>query len=163
MNHQWTVVLTKKKGWKKTISIFYGMHCVSRGRDNLAQSVCQRAFRLLAIWCLRPWVRILHSAEEDNVSTFDSNIVCLFQSIKINNIKYNKSKLNKTMCIFYGMYCVCSNGSIRSQRSLSLTWSPFDASPITKLFTILDSRARHPWAIILEPYHLATSLQVVWN
>ena len=76
----------------------------------------------------------------------------------------NKTKLNKTICISYGMYCVCSNGSIRSQRSLLLTWSPFDASPITKLFMILVSRARRPatihWATILEPYHLATSLQV---
>ena len=136
-------------------------------RSSIAQSVCHRAFRLLAIWCLRSWVRILHSAEEDNVSPFDSNIVCLSQSIDINNNKYNKTKLNKTICIFYGMYCICSNGSIRSQRSLLLTWSPSYASPITKLFMILVSRARRPatipWAIILEPYHLATSLQVVWN
>ena len=76
----------------------------------------------------------------------------------------NKTKLNKTICISYGMYCVCSNGFIRSQRSLLLTWSPFDASPITILFMILVSRARrpatNPWAIFLEPYHLATSLQV---
>ena len=76
----------------------------------------------------------------------------------------NNTKLSKTICISYRMYCVCSNGSIRSQRSLLLTWSPFDASPTTKLFIILVSRARRPatihWAIILEPYHLATSLQV---
>ena len=78
--------------------------------SSIAQSVCQRAFRLLAIWCLRPWVRILHSAEEDNVSPFDSNIVCLCQSIDICNNKYNKTKLNKTICIFYGIYYVCSNG-----------------------------------------------------
>ena len=70
--------------------------------SSIAQSICQRAFRLLAIWCLRPWVRILHSAEEDNVSPFDSNIVCLCQSIDINNNKYNKRKLNKTICIFMG-------------------------------------------------------------
>ena len=49
----------------------------------------QRAFSLLAIWCLRPWwVRILHSAEEDNLSPFDSNIACLCQSIEINNDKH---------------------------------------------------------------------------
>ena len=78
--------------------------------SSIAQSVCQQAFSLLAIWCLRPWVRILHSAEEDKVSPFDSNIVCLCQSIEINN-KYNKTKLNKTICIFYGMYCVCSMAS----------------------------------------------------
>ena len=130
--------------------------------SSIAQSVCQRAFSLLPIWC-----RILHSAEEDELSPFDSNIVCLCQSTEINNNKYNKTKLNKTICIFYGMYCACSNGSIRSQRSLLLTWSLFDASPITRLFMILVSRARRPatipWAIILEPYRLATSLQIVWN
>ena len=54
----------------------------------IAQSVCQRAFSLLAIWCLRPWwVRILLSAEEDILSPFDSNIACLCQSIEIS---YNK-------------------------------------------------------------------------
>ena len=31
---------------------------------------------------------ILHSAEEDNLSPFDSNIACLCQSIEINNNKY---------------------------------------------------------------------------
>ena len=31
------------------------------------------------------WVRILHSAEEDNLSPFDSKIACLCQSIEINN------------------------------------------------------------------------------
>ena len=79
----------------------------------------------------------------------------------------NKTKLNKPICISYRMYCVCSNGPIKSQRSLLLTCSPFDASPVIKLFMILVSRACRPatipWAIILEPYHLATSLQVVWN
>ena len=34
------------------------------------------------------WVPILHSAEEDNLSPFDSKIACLCQSIKINNNKY---------------------------------------------------------------------------
>ena len=38
-------------------------------------------FSLLAILCLRPWVRILHSAGDDD---FDSKIACLYQSITIN-------------------------------------------------------------------------------
>ena len=42
------------------------------------------------------WVRILHSAEEDNVSPFDSKIACLCQSIEINNNKY-------------AIYCVLCN------------------------------------------------------
>ena len=37
---------------------------------SIAQSVCQQAFSLLANRCLRPWVRILHSAEEVNLSSF---------------------------------------------------------------------------------------------
>ena len=45
--------------------------------------------------------------------------------------------------------------------------SPFDASPLPKLFMIIVSRARRSatiaWATILEPYHLVTSLQAVWN
>ena len=36
--------------------------------SSIAQSVCQRAFSLLAIWCLGPRVQILHSAEEHNLS-----------------------------------------------------------------------------------------------
>ena len=49
---------------------------------------------------------------------------------------YNKAKLNKTICVFYWMYCVCANGSIRSQWSFLLTWSPFGAIPLTKAFMI---------------------------
>ena len=57
--------------------------------SSIAQSVCQWAISLLAIWCLRPWwVRILLSAEEDNLSPFDSNVACLCQSIEINNNKH---------------------------------------------------------------------------
>ena len=46
---------------------------------------------------LRPWVRILPSAEEDNLSPFDSNIACLCQSIEINNNKhvYRQSQVRK--------------------------------------------------------------------
>ena len=56
--------------------------------SSIAQSVCQRAFSLLANRCLGSRVRILLSAEEDNLSPFDSKIACLCQSIKINNNKY---------------------------------------------------------------------------
>ena len=51
----------------------------------LDNSVCQWAFSLLVIWCLRPWVQILHSAVENNLSPFDLNIACLCQSIEIIN------------------------------------------------------------------------------
>ena len=90
--------------------------------SSIAQSVCQRAFSLLAIWCLRPWwVRILHSAVEDNLSPFDSNIACLCQSIDINNMY---------LCMYVCMYvcvhvcvCVCSQFSYEQQRSTSV-WKP---------------------------------------
>ena len=53
----------------------------SKGRDiefkflawpSIAQLMCQRAFSLLQIRFQRPGVRILHSAEEDNLSPFHS-------------------------------------------------------------------------------------------
>ena len=56
--------------------------------SSIAQSVCQRAFSLLPIWCLRPRVQILPSAEEHNLSPFDLYNSCLCQSIEINNNKY---------------------------------------------------------------------------
>ena len=56
--------------------------------SSVTQSVCQRAFSLLANWCLGSRVQILHSAEEHNLSPFDLNIACLCQSIEINNNKY---------------------------------------------------------------------------
>ena len=56
--------------------------------SSIAQSACQQAFSLLVNRYLRPWVRILPSAEGDNLSPFDSNIACLCQSIEINNNKH---------------------------------------------------------------------------
>ena len=65
--------------------------------SSIVQSVCQQAFSLLANRCLRSWVRIRHSAEEDNLSPFDSNIACLCQNIAINNNKhvYHQSQVRK--------------------------------------------------------------------
>ena len=64
---------------------------------SIAQLVCQKAFSVLANRCLRPCVRILHSAEEDDLSPFDSNIAFLCQSIEINNNKhdYRQSQVRK--------------------------------------------------------------------
>ena len=79
-------------GWAEC-SLIIGTGCrvlVFLAWSSIAQSVCQRAFSLLAIWCLRPRVQILHSAEEDNLSPFDLNIACLCQSIEINNNKYHE-------------------------------------------------------------------------
>ena len=61
----------------------------------IAQSVCQRAFSLLAIWCLGSRVQILLSAEEHNMSPFDLNIACLCQSIENNN---------KYVCMYVCIY-----------------------------------------------------------
>ena len=67
--------------------------------SSIAQSVCQQAFSLLAIWCLGPRVQILHSAEEHKLSPFDLNIACLCQSIEINNNKYvyRQSQVRKSI------------------------------------------------------------------
>ena len=62
----------------------------------VAQSVCQRAFSLLANWCLGSRVQILLSAEEHNLSPFDLNIACLCQSIEIN--------INKHVYIYIYIY-----------------------------------------------------------
>ena len=72
-----------------SLIILTGCRVQVLARSSIAQSVCQWAFSLLAIRCLRPWVRILHWAEEDNLSPFDSNIACLCQSIEINNNKHS--------------------------------------------------------------------------
>ena len=65
-----------------------GLSSSSFSLSSVTQSVCQRAFILLAIWCLGSRVQILHSAEEHNLSPFDLNIACLCQSIETNNNKY---------------------------------------------------------------------------
>ena len=59
-----------------------------------AQLVCQLAFSLLEIWCQQPWIWVLHSAEEDNLSSSNSKSTCLFQSIKINNNKQTNSYIH---------------------------------------------------------------------
>ena len=88
--------------------------------SSIAQSVCQWAFSLLAIWCLRP------SAEEDNLSPFDSNIACLCQSIEINNNKHVCMKL--TPCAFQAG-CQLSSAAtgtsleLRFFGAISVAWS----------------------------------------
>ena len=83
----------------KVISCYVGQ-VISRFycRSSLScNAPISEAFSLLANRCLRPWVRILHSAEEDNLSPSDSNIACLCQSIEINNNKhvYRQSQVRK--------------------------------------------------------------------
>ena len=65
--------------------------------SSIAQSVYQRAFSLLAIWCLGSRVQILLSADEHNLSPFDLNIACLCQSIEINNNKYELIAIPQAM------------------------------------------------------------------
>ena len=72
-----------------------------------------------------PWVRILHSAEENKMSPFDSTIACLCQSIEINNNKHvyrqiqvrmpNGSGVERTegsLIIGTGCMCVYSHGYV---------------------------------------------------
>ena len=101
--------------------------------SSIAQSVCQWAFSLLAIWCLRPWwVRILLSAEEDNLSPFDSNIACLCQSIEINN--------NKHVCMYVRMYVEFK----------FLAWSSIAQYVCQQAFSLLANMCLRPWVRILH-------------
>ena len=87
-----------------------------------------RAFSLLASWCLRPWwVRILPSAEEDNLSPFDSNIACLCQSIEINNNKYGH--VIPYLC-WDKSYSTLVKGA-QATTDVSLIWKKNHATPIT--------------------------------
>ena len=98
------IIMSMMNGWMETC--IWLNACWSYGRavefkflawSSIAQSVCQQAFGLLVNRYLRPWVRILPSAEEDNLSPLDSNIACLCQSIEINNNKhvYRQSQVRK--------------------------------------------------------------------
>ena len=54
------------------------------------------------------WVRILHSAEEDNLSPLDPKIACLCQSIEINNkYVYRQSQVRNMYACMYVCMCVC--------------------------------------------------------
>ena len=66
-----------------------------------------------------PWVRILHSAEEDNLSPFDSKIACLCQSIEINNNKYvlENSKRSSPLLVTTGT-AVASDKFVRVRLTL---------------------------------------------
>ena len=126
---------------KTIINILWETGCRVQvfGWSSIAQSVCQRAFSLLAIWCLGPRVQILHSAEEHNLFPFDLNIACLCQSIEINNNKYvyRQSQVRKSTdsgvkwaecSLIIGMGCrvqVFARSSIAQsvcQRAFSLLW-----------------------------------------
>ena len=62
-----------------------------------------------------PWVRILHSAEEDNLFPFDSKIACLCQRIEINNNKYVCMYVCMYACMHACMYvCIQSAGELVS-------------------------------------------------
>ena len=75
--------------------------------SSIAQSVFQQAFSLLAIWCLGPRVQILHSAEEHNLSPFDSNIACLCQSIELTTNMYACMYVSMHACMQYVCMYVC--------------------------------------------------------
>ena len=115
--------------------------------SSMAQSVCQWAFSLLAIWCLRPWwVRILLSAEEDNLSPFDSNIACLCQSIEINNNKhvYRQSQVRMPNgCGVKWAECLLTIGT--GCRVQVLAWSSMAQSVCQWAFSLLAIWCLRPW------------------
>ena len=119
--------------------------------SSIAQYVCQQAFSLLANRCLRPWVRILHSAEEDNLSPFDSNIACLCQSIEINNNKYvyRQSQVRKpTGSEVEWAECLLIIGTGCWVKVLA--WSSIAQSVCQQAFSLLANRCLRPWVRILH-------------
>ena len=118
--------------------------------SSIAQSVCQQAFSLLVNRYLRSWVRILPSAEEDNLSPFDSNIACLCQSIEINNNKYvyRQSQVRKPIgnkvewaecLLIIGTGC----------RVQVFAWSSIAQSVCLQAFSLLVNRYLRSWVRIL--------------
>ena len=91
--------------------------------SSIAQSVCRRAFILLDIRFQRPWVRILHSAEEGNLSPFDSKIACLYQSIAINNNKhvYRQSQVRKPTGSWIWLLYHEKNNSVTSGQGVTFS------------------------------------------
>ena len=115
--------------------------------SSIAQSVCQRAFSLLAIWCLRPWwVRILHSAEEDNLCPFDSSIACPCQSIEINNNKHVYRQSQVRMPNGCGVeWAECSLIIGTGCRVQVLAWSSIAQSVCQRAFSLLAIWCLRPW------------------
>ena len=119
--------------------------------SSIAQSVCQQAFSLLVNRYLRPWVRILPSAEEDNLSPFDSNIACLCQSIEINNNKhvYRQSQVRKPIGnkVEWAECLLIMGTGCRVQ--VFLAWSSIAQSVCQQAFSLLVNRYLRPWVRIL--------------
>ena len=118
---------------------------------SIAQLVCQQAFSLLANRCLRPCVRILHSAEEDNLTPFHSNIAYLCQSIEINNSKheYRQSQVRKpTGSEVEWAECLLIIGT--GCRVQVLAWSSIAQSVCQQAFSLLANRCLRPWVQILH-------------
>ena len=117
--------------------------------SSIAQSVCQQAFSLLVNRYLRPWVRTLPSAEEDNLSPLDSNIACLSQSIEINNKHvYRQSQVRKpTGSEVEWAECLLIIGT--GCRVQVLAWSSIAQSVCQQAFSLLVNRYLRPWVWIL--------------
>ena len=113
--------------------------------SSIAQWVCQQAITLLANRCLRPWVRILYSAEENNLSPFDSNIACLCQSIDINNNKhvYRQNQVRKpTGSEVQWAECLLIIGT--GCRVQVFAWSSIAQSVCQQAFSLLANRCLRP-------------------
>ena len=122
--------------------------------SSIAQSVCQRAFSLLAIWCLRPWwIRILPSAEDDNLSPLDSNIACLCQSIEIDYNKhvYRQSQVRMPNgCGVEWAECSLIIGT-GCRVKVFLAWSSIAQSVCQRAFSLLAIWCLRPWWVRILP------------
>ena len=73
------------------------------------------------------WVRILHSAEEDNLSPLDSKIACICQSIEINNNKqYRKSHCGDKMVLWPSYLCNGISYTDKTTNRQAIFWTNDD-------------------------------------
>ena len=113
--------------------------------SSIAQSVCQRAFSLLKIWFQRPWVRLLHSAEEDNLS---------------HSIRYNfplasvctKKGINKYVCMSPHVANDHVNGSLNSTQLEHYFYKFMISPPEKNIVKIVKNKCK----FTLLPMHIIT-------
>ena len=134
---------------QENVSIFYGTHYMYSAffaNDNFSTNMVS------FLWIVVPFMASSGMSYAIMHFIYTIEQIGEYMNQQRTDTLTKQNKVEQTVCISYGMYCVCST---RSRRSLLLTWCPFDVSPLTKPFIA--------WATILEPYHLVKSRQVIWN
>ena len=114
--------------------------------SSIAQSVCQRAFSLLEIrFQIPPWVRILHSAEEDNKVSFRFENRLPVPEHQINNSKHVYRQRQVWMPNGSGVeWAECSLIIGTGCRVQVFAWSSIAQSVCQRAFSLLEIRFQRP-------------------